>query len=189
MRLALVQLGPGLPRLSEQVEAMKAFEPEAYHIEEGANMLSARRVVERLERLTEGDALCITDLDCLRTDVGEALLLAGELMARGVSIHVLSKEIPPLILGKASRDRLLLGLFADLYRRRGPAHSLRHTGGGEDMLTPDQVDEIRRLHRGGLSPRRIGLIFRRSPNAISALVAEAARPAKVTTGKNRASVK
>jgi hypothetical protein len=171
MRLALVQLGRGYPPLAQQIEALKAFDPHAYHVEEGVNIISTRRMMERLEQLQGGDSVVITALDVLRPDLGAALNLCAELLARGVSIEVVGEGYQPIRLGESPRDAAVIGLFSALNRRRQSAPVVGQAClGDQDLLTGGQVEEIRRLHRAGLSPRRIGLIFRRSPKAIAAIL-------------------
>jgi hypothetical protein len=175
MRLALVQLGRGLAPLSRQVEALKAFAPDAWHVEEGINLVSTRRVMERLEQLTPGDRVCVFRLDCLRPDLGAALRLCAELLARGIAVEAITENDQSVVLGAGERDAGILALFADLHRRRQAEPAVAAACLAEqELLTAAQVEEIRRLHRAGLSPRRIGMIFRRSPRAISAIVGKPA---------------
>lgn len=174
MRIALVQLGTDFPSMETQAAALRALRPDEFLVEEGATLTTARHMRERLERLVAGDNLCVAGLECLRRDPGEAALLAAGLLQRGITLEIRTPSGDWLRIEPGDAAGVLLDMLAGLQRARRGSYiapvqkAVRETA---EMLTDEQEEEIRRLSRSGLTPRRIGLIFRRSPRAIQAVLA------------------
>lgn len=173
MRIAVIQLGPELPELQEQLDGLRPLSPEVFHVEETATAQSARRILERLEHLAEGDEICLLSLAALRLDVGDTVRLLADLSLRGAACLVVTGNDEPVRIDAQTEAGPIIRLLADLQCER---LSGRRPGGGlppEDarrLLRPDEIEEIRRLARAGVSARRIGLVFRRTPDCIRALL-------------------
>lgn len=172
MRVAFVQAGPGLEPVEDQVARLKDLAPDAYHIEKHPTGVAAQRLRERLDALIAGDELCLASPDVLRLDAGPALQLIFELVARGVKVSTFGDEKHLITLGSEGRDETLLRPFADLHRHRSsaPLSRAKVADAAMGLLTGDEIDDILRLHRAGMSARRIGLIYRRSPKCISQVI-------------------
>lgn len=190
MRIAVIQLGPELPDLQEQLDSLRPLSPQVFHVEETATAQSARRILERLEHLAEGDEVCLHSLSALRLGVGDIVRLIADLGLRGAACLVATGNDEPVRIDAATKAGPILRLLANLQSERG---SGRSPGGGlppEDarrLLRPDEIEDIRRLARAGVSARRIGLIYRRTPDCIRALLRQTSRkrrPVAVTPHSN-----
>lgn len=174
MRVAVVQLGSDYPSIETQTETLRELRPDEFLVEEGATLTTARHMRERLERLNTGDRVCVISLDCLRPEPGEAALMATGLLERGVGLDVKAPSGRWLSIDPGQPAAEMVSMLAELQKRRRGQHiapvqdAVRETA---EMLTPEQIEEIRRLSRSGLSARRVGLIFRRSPRAIETILA------------------
>lgn len=166
MRLAIVQHRSGLPTTEEQVARLRAMSPDEYHIEPASNARAAQRVVEHLERLGPGDGLAITELAVLGASLPEVLAILGGLLERGVEIQAFDRNGDIFQMGPAHSAAILslaqLGRIAPAPRGRTRAEPA--------LLSEADREEIKRLHRAGMTPRRIGLIFHRTPKAIAQVV-------------------
>lgn len=166
MRLAVVQHRSGLPTCDEQVARLRAMSPDDYHIEPAANARAAQRVVERLERLGAGDTLVIADLTALGASLPEVLAILGALLERGVVVEAFDRGGEAFQMGPAIAPAILslaqMGRMAPASRGRPRAEPT--------LLSEADREEIRRLHRAGMTPRRIGLIFRRTPKAVAEVI-------------------
>ena len=168
MRLAIVQHRPGLPSAEAQAERLRALAPDEYHLEAPVTAKSAQRLVERLERLTPGDCVLLTSLDVLAPSLPEVLRLVAELLRRSVAVQAFGPagEAFEILPGSPAATPLLalaeLGRTAPAPRGRARVETT--------LLSEADRQEIRRLHRAGLSLRRIGLIFRRTPKAIAEVI-------------------
>ena len=172
MRVAFVQAGPGLEPIGAQVARLKDLAPDRYQIEKHPTGVAAQRLRERLDAMIPGDELCLASPDVLRLEAGAALQLFFELVARGVKVSTFDDDQRPITLGSEVRDEALLRPFADLHRRRSSEGPCRTTvaGAAMDLLSSDEIDNILRLHRAGMSARRIGMIYHRSPRCISQVI-------------------
>ncbi|MET3525654.1 recombinase family protein [Phenylobacterium koreense] len=166
MRLAIVQHRSGLPTTDEQVARVRAMSPDDYLIEETANARAAQRLVERLEHLGEGDGVVVTELAVLAPSLPEVLSILDGLARRGVVVQAFDAQGEVFEVGPASRATVValaaLGRVAPASRSRPKAEPA--------LLSEADQEEIRRLHRAGMTPRRIGLIFRRTPKAIAEVI-------------------
>jgi DNA invertase Pin-like site-specific DNA recombinase len=124
-------------------------------------------LLERLEALKPGDVLCIAGLEALRMEAAEAASLIAELLARGVHVLLTQPDNTLLDLGSSDRDAQLASAFAELLPRRKSALDSLKADASRALLTAAEIEDVRRLSKAGLSPRRIGLIYRRSPKCIS----------------------
>lgn len=173
MRLAYVQLGDGFPSLEAQVLRLMSLRPDDYTIEEAPTGAARRRVSERLEALIQGDHICVPSLDVFAGPAKDMTALLSGLLTRGVVLETFDDKGEVVEIGQSSAERLLMSwlgrVFADcekpVPRRAAPANL--------EVLSDSDIAEIRRLSRAGLSMRRIGLIFRRSPKCIEGVLASA----------------
>lgn len=168
MRLAYVQLGAGFPSLDDQVRRLMPLRPDDYAIEEQPTIAALRRVCGRLDALRTGDRLCVATLDAFGGTAREMMAVFVDLFRRGVIVETFDEAGEVYELG-GSREELRL---LDWLVRRpdtSPAETPRR-GGAIAPLSQGDIAEIRRLARSGLSPRRIGLIFRRSPRSIEEIL-------------------
>lgn len=188
MRSAIIQLGPDLPELWEQFDGLRPLTPEVVHVEKAATAQSARRVLERLEQLGAGDEICLFALSALRLDVGDTVRLLADLSAKGAACLVATGGDAPLRIDKRTEAGPLLSLLADLQRERQsgqrPVGRLPK-GDARRLLRPEDIEEIRGLARKGVSARRIGLIYRRTPDCIRALLSQADGEQKTVAARPR----
>ncbi|HEX5379154.1 MAG TPA: recombinase family protein [Phenylobacterium sp.] len=168
--MAFVQGGPGLEAVELQVDRLKRLAPDRYHIEATPTGPARQRLVELLDSLTSCDELCIASLAPLRLEVGEAAQLIFDLVDRGVRVVLVDERNSRLDVGRSSAARSLLEAFAGLHRRLAAEPNPKTSAAARGLLTGAEIEDIRRLHDAGLSPRRIGLIYRRSPKCISEII-------------------
>lgn len=176
MRVALVQGGPDFEAIDEQVARLRRLEPERYQIEDRPTAPAQRRLMEALEALRPGDELCLPSLEALRLDAGAAAKLLLDLLERGVRVLVVPRDEAKLDLGKSVASRNLLVALAALHRPRRPRRAKSPPAGADQLLSDPDLADIRRLAAAGMSPRRIGLIYRRSPKCISEILGISATP-------------
>ena len=164
MRLAYVQLGAGFPPLDDQVRRLMPLYPDDYAIEENPTIAALRRICGRLDALGPGDRLCVATLDAFCGTAREMMAVFLDLFKRGVVVESFDEYGEIFELG-GSREalRLLDWLVA---RPESPAASSPRRGGAVAPLSSGDIAEIHRLAASGLTARRIGLIFRRSPKSI-----------------------
>lgn len=166
MRLAIVQHRSGLPTTDEQVARLRALSPDEYHIEPAANARATQRVVERLERLQAGDALAVTELAVLAPSLPEVLAILAGLLQRGVFVQAFDSSGEIFQIGPALSAAIIslaeMGRMAPAPRGRPRAE--------QALLSEADREEIKRMHRAGMTPRRIGLIFHRTPKAIAEVI-------------------
>ncbi|MBW8880318.1 MAG: hypothetical protein JF615_02515 [Asticcacaulis sp.] len=177
MRLAYVQLGGGFPSLEAQVLRIMPLRPDDYTIEEAPSDAARRRVSERLETLGAGDCLCVWSLDVFDGPAKDTSALIAGLLARGVVIETFDDRGEKVEIGQSRAEKLLMAWLDQVFagceampRRRTAASNL-------EVLSDEDVAEIQRLARAGLTPRRIGLIFRRSPRCIEGVLESAGQQA------------
>lgn len=182
MRLALIQLGPALPPVEAQVEWMHALHPDDYHVEGSLTASSARRLLERLEGLAGGDEVLLQSLSMLRLDVGEAAALLRNLAERDVACITLDREGSVVRIDRDGPAGPLLRLLAELGDSQAASAAPRAPETARQLFRPEEVEDIRRLAKAGLSARRIGLIYRRSPDCIMAVLRN--RPVASTPHSN-----
>ncbi|HRD27409.1 MAG TPA: hypothetical protein PLO65_03815, partial [Caulobacter sp.] len=169
MRTAVIQIGPGHPPLERQLARLEALSPERYHVEETMTARSAQRILECLERQAEGDEVCFLSLATLRLGVGETVRLLKALTDRGVACLTLDDDDQVVRVDGQAEAGPVLHLLSDLQARLdgdGAASPARPPEGARGLLGEAEIADIRRLARSGLSPRRIGLIYRRTPDCI-----------------------
>lgn len=170
MRVAFVQGGPGLEAIELQTARLKRLAPDRYHIEATPTGPARQRLVELLDSLRSHDELCIASLAPLCLEVGEVAQVMSDLVGRGVRILLVDERNTRLDIGKSSTARGLLEAFAGLHRHLVVDPNPKTSGGARGLLTEAEIEDIRRMNSAGLSPRRIGLIYRRSPKCISELL-------------------
>lgn len=170
MRVAFVQGGPSQEAVELQAARLKRLAPDRYHIEASSSGPSRQRLVELLDSLQRGDELCITSLASLCLEVGEAAQLISDLLGRGIRVLLVDRLNSKVDIGKSAAARDLLEAFAGLHRQFSTDPLPKTSTRPPDLLTEAEIEDIRRLHEAGLSPRRIGLIYRRSPRGISDLL-------------------
>lgn len=147
---------------------LQALRPDEYHISPAMTAGAAQDLLERLERLRAGDGVCLIDFAAVAGSSADGLSILSGLLRRGVEIQLFDRDGD--LLSVAADDtagrvlRALAAVGGDAWRPKRKADIVL------DLLDDDDVAEIRRLHAAGLSPRRIGLIYRRTPKAISELV-------------------
>lgn len=177
MRIAFVQGGPGLEPVEAQVERLRRLAPERYQIEEHPTAPARQRMLELFDSLRAGDELCLGALDALRLDPGDAAQMLLNLLDRGARLLLLGGDGGTLDIGKSPQTRGLLAALAGLHRRRKEATEPQPQEPAPVLLSEVEINDIQRLNRAGLSPRRIGLIYRRSPKCISEILAGAGQRA------------
>ncbi len=180
MRTAFVQLGPDFPPLEAQMALLQRLRPDAYHVEETASIHAAQRIVECLEQLGRGDELCLFSLTALRLEAGEAAELLATLLGRGVRCLSFIPDETLVEIDSQTDPVMLLRLLAEVHRARissGRVTGPRMPDSARQLLRDDQIEDIRRLARAGVTARRIGLIYRRTPDCIHALLREDSNPA------------
>jgi DNA invertase Pin-like site-specific DNA recombinase len=169
MRIAFVQLGAGFPPLEDQVSRLQALSPTEYHIEDNPTAHAAKRFIERLETLRSGDELCLFSLDALRCTAADAVALIAQLLHRRIVLHTFDATRTHVRIDVETEAGRVLDLVAELHERQKTedAHAVaRAPEAAQRLLSAAEIQEIRRLHRAGVTPRRIGLLFRRSPDCI-----------------------
>lgn len=169
MRIAFVQGGSGLEPVEEQAARLRKLSPDRYQIEPHPTASARQRMVELLDGLRPGDELCLTSLEPLRLDVGDVAQVLIDVLDRGANLVLLGDDQVALDMAASPDARRLIESFASLHRRRREAPPAKPSPGHE-LLTEAEIEDIRRLGQAGLSPRRIGLIYRRSPKCISDLL-------------------
>jgi len=170
MRIAFVQGGPGLEAVEEQAARLRKLSPDRYQIEPHPTASARQRMVELLDGLRPGDELCLTSLEPLRLDVGDVAQVLVDVLDRGANLVLIDDDQGALDMAASPDARRMLGCLASLHRRRREARPAKPPGPGHELLTEAEIEDIRRLGQAGLSPRRIGLIYRRSPKCISDLL-------------------
>lgn len=170
MRVAFVQGGPGQEAIELQAARLKRLSPDRYHIEAAPTGPARQRLVELLDSLRSGDELCIASLTPFCLEVGEVVQVISDLVNRKVRVLLIDERETKLDIGKSATARSLLEAFASLHRHLLVDPNPKTSGGARGLLTAAEVEDIRRMHGAGLSPRRIGLIYRRSPKCISELL-------------------
>ena len=189
MRIAFVQLGAAFPALDLQIARLQGLSPTDYHIEETPTAHAAQRFIERLETLKARDELCLLSLDSLRCRAVDAARLIAQLLHRRVAINTFDNDQILVRIDSETDPARILDLLVALDERQkaddGPEPG-RAPESSQRLLGQDEIQEIRRLHRAGVTPRRIGLLFRRSPDCILAVLAKGkGRAAPVTAKPHR----
>ena len=164
MRLAYVQLGAGFPSLDDQVRRLMPLRPDDYAIEEHPTIAALRRVCGRLDSLAAGDRLCVATLDAFGGTAREMMAVFVNLFRRGVVVESFDEKGEIFELGVSRQELRLLDWLSG--RPDSPAPETPRRGGAVTPLSAGDIDRIRRLAASGLTARRIGLIFRRSPKSI-----------------------
>lgn len=167
MRIAFIQLGSGHEALASQVARLQSLKPEAYHIEEAVTAAGGKRLTERLETLKAGDELLLTSLQSLGMPLGDMVATLGALLRRDVAIALCRTGGRPFRIRPGATGAALLGLLAETQASPAPAKVRSES---ERLLSEAEINDIRRLFKAGLTPRRIGLIYRRSPRCIADLL-------------------
>lgn len=175
MRLAYVQLGGGFPTLETQVLRIMPLRPDDYTIEETPTDAARRRVSERLEVLGPGDHLCVWSLDVFNGPAKDMSALIAGLLARGVVVETFDDAGEKIEIGQSKAEKLLMSWLGQVFAGCDAAPKRRTAPSNLEVLSDDEVAEIQRLARAGLTARRIGLIFRRSPKCIEGVL-DAAGP-------------
>ena len=170
MRLAYVQLGGGFPTLETQVLRIMPLRPDDYMIEEAPTDAARRRVSERLETLGPGDHLCVWSLDVFNGPARNMSALIGGLLARGVVLETFDEKGEKIEIGQSKAEKLLMLWLSQVFDGCDDAPKRRTALSNLEVLSDDDVAEIQRLARAGLTARRIGLIFRRSPKCIEGVL-------------------
>jgi len=170
MRVAFVQGGPGLEPVEAQVARLRRLSPDRYQIEENPTGPARQRMIELFDSLRPGDELCLAALDPLRLDVGDTARLLLEILDRGARLRVVDADGAKLDIGKSGPARAVLVALSALHMRRKDLPAAPPPASTADLLSADQIADIRRLGQAGMSPRRIGLIYRRSPKCIADLL-------------------
>lgn len=158
---------------------LQRLRPDAYHVEETASIHAAQRIVECLEQLGRGDELCLFSLTALRLEAGEAAELLATLLGRGVRCLSFIPDETLVEIDSQTDPVMLLRLLAEVHRARissGRVTGPRMPDSARQLLQDDQIEDIRRLARAGVTARRIGLIYRRTPDCIHALLREDSNP-------------
>ncbi|KQY26434.1 hypothetical protein ASD38_19500 [Caulobacter sp. Root487D2Y] len=170
MRLAYVQLGGGFPTLETQVLRIMPLRPDDYAIEETPTDAARRRVSERLEALGPGDQLCVWSLDVFNGPAKDMSALIAGLLDRGVVVETFDDEGERIEIGQSKAEKLLMSWLGQVFAGCEAAPKRRTAPSNLEVLSDDEVAEIQRLARAGLTARRIGLIFRRSPKCIEGVL-------------------
>lgn len=173
MRLAYVQLGGGFPSLEAQVLRMMPLRPDDYTIEEAPTDAARRRVSERLEELGPGDRLCISSLDVFHGPAKDMSALVSGLLARGVVVETFDEQGEKIEIGQSRAEKLLMAWLGQVFTDCEVAPRRRTAPSNLEVLSDEDVAEIQRLARAGLTSRRIGMIFRRSPKCIDGVLSAA----------------
>lgn len=168
MLLAIIHNRVGLPSVEDQIPLLQALRPDEYHISPAMTASAAQNLLERLERLRAGDRVCLSDFAAVADSLGDCLSILGGLLRRGVEIQVFDRDGHLLWIkaddtaGRVLRALVVVGSGGWRPKRKAKIVP--------NLLDDDDVAEIHRLPAAGLSPRRIGLIYRRTPKAIIELV-------------------
>jgi hypothetical protein len=165
MRVAFIGGGETVEPIDLQIARLQPLHPDRYQIEETISGPARRRLVELLDGLNPGDELCLASLAALGMTPDEVTRVASDLLAKNVRLTVITEAGTRLELD-SEVARALLQALADLSRK---ADTARPRAGAQapPLLSEDEIADIRRLSRAGLSARKIGLIYRRSPRCIS----------------------
>lgn len=175
MRLAYVQLGARFPSLDEQVSLLMPLRPDDYAIEEPPTIADLPRACQRLDSLGAGDRLCITTLNALGGTAREVMAVFAELFRRGVIVETFDESGELYELGASRQELRLLDWLVK--RPDGPIAEASGRGGVVRPIFQDDIAEIRRLARSGMTARQIGLIFRLSPNSVEDILFRIEAPA------------
>jgi hypothetical protein len=165
MRVAFIGGGETVESIDLQIARLQPLHPDRYQIEETISGPARQRLVELLDALNPGDELCLASLAALGMTPAEVTRVASDLLAKKVRLTVITEAGTRLELD-SEVARALLQALADLSRK---ADSAPPRAGAQTppLLSEDEIADIRRLSRAGLSARKIGLIYRRSPRCIS----------------------
>jgi DNA invertase Pin-like site-specific DNA recombinase len=186
MRIAVVLGGPGLEGVDEQVARLRGQSPERYHIEAQPTAAARQRLLELLDGLRAGDELRVAALDPLGADVGDAAQRLLDLAARGVGLVLVQHGGGTLDLGASASVRDLLTAMAESHRRRRQAAHSKAPPVPRELLSEVEIEDVRRLSQAGMSLRRIGLIYRRSPKCIAELLCGPTDPVLPAQARQRA---
>jgi len=170
MRTAFIQLGADHESLASQVARLKPVAPDVYHIEETPTVAGARRLTERLETLKSGDELLLLSLHSLGMPLGDLVNALSTLSRRGVTIILCRPRERPIRIRPGAAGAALLSLLAEAHSGARSVQA-RARAESDQLLSDAEITDIRRLFKAGLTPRRIGLIYRRSPRCIADLLA------------------
>ena len=170
MRLAYVQLGGGFPSLEAQVLRVMPLRPDDYTIEETPTDAARRRVSERLEALSPGDHVCVASLDMFHGPAKDMTTLLSSLLARGIVLETFDDKGELVEIGQSPAERLLMSWLGGVFAGVDKVTPRRVQPANLEVLSDNDVAEIQRLARAGVSHRRIGLIFRRSPRCIEGVL-------------------
>ena len=169
MRIAFAQGGAG-ESLEVQLARLGELTPDRYHIEDRLSGPGRRRMFEMVDALAPGDELLLTSLAVLRLDLAELLTLLVVLAQRSIRIIVLGTEKNKFEINALAPCAQLIADLAAVQEAQA-AHPPQPSPQSPAVLTEQERADIRRLGRAGLSPRRIGLIYRRSPKCIMGVLA------------------
>jgi len=168
MLLAVVQCRADLPSVESQTILLRALRPDHFYISWGMTASSAQRLLERLESLRAGDRVAVAHFSSIAGSLADGVAILDGLLRRGVEIQVLDGDgtlVSVTPTNSAGRMlRALTEVGGGAWRPKRKANIL------PELLGENDITEIRRLYAAGLSPRKIGLIFRRTPKAINDLV-------------------
>ncbi|MFZ0268969.1 hypothetical protein [Caulobacter sp.] len=173
MRLAYVQLGGGFPSLEAQVLRMMPLRPDDYMIEEAPTDAARRRVSEHLENLSAGDHLCVSSLEVFNGPAKDMSALLASLLARDVVIETFDDQGEKVEIGQSKAEKLLMTWLGQVFADCEITPRRRTAPSNLEVLSDEDVAEIQRLARAGLTSRRIGMIFRRSPKCIDGVLSAA----------------
>jgi DNA invertase Pin-like site-specific DNA recombinase len=186
MRIAFVQLGAAFPALDLQIARFQGLNPTDYHIEENPTAFAAQRFIERLETLKARDELCLLSLDSLRCRAVDTARLIAQLLHRRIAINLYDAVQGVVRIDSETDPARILDLVVALDERQKAEDApepARAPESSQRLLSHDEIQEIRRLHRAGVTPRRIGLLFRRSPDCILAVLNKGKGRAAAVTAK------
>jgi hypothetical protein len=177
MRIAFVQGGPGLEAVEKQAARLRRLAPDRYQIEAHPTGSSRQRLVELLDGLRPGDELCLASLESLLLEPGDTAQAMLRLLDRGANLLLSEENQTELNVAESPGARRVLEALAAVHRHRREAAAPKAPPSTQALLTDAEIEDIRRLGAAGLSPRRIGLIYRRSPKCISDVLGAASDPA------------
>lgn len=147
---------------------LRALRPDRFHISWGMTASAAQRLLEQLERLRDGDKVAVAHFSSIAGSLEDTVSILDGLLRKGVEIQILGSDGAEFSVTSANGAGRMLQALTEV--DGGAWRPKRKANIVPRLLDEGDITEIRRLYDAGLSPRKIGLIFRRTPKAIHELV-------------------
>jgi len=170
MRYGVIRSSPRLPAIEDQRRNAESDGCQAVFEARAHASTGQSRLLPVLERLKAGDEVMVHSLDAFDATVGELVRMMRGFCDVGVSLRILGGEAVDILEPQRPTPRVL-ALLAD-FEERHPSRTptRRRARAVEPLLTPHQLKFARDMQQRGYGMREIGLLFRLSPNEVTALL-------------------